>query len=1354
VTSEANSSGIQLGEELSAQIVSDLTRASQPLPKAVELGRVRAVRTSQISALVRETLASEIQTWQLKIAELQELLSEAHTERSKTTRHELPRLAGLINEEKTRADQLETEMVTLEGRIQELEEELVEVRSAPVHDPQAAPVQAESDEELAGLKARIAELEGAILSLEAEDDSAFQLMEQYGFVEERTARLSLLEDQVWEIEEGRSTEGTQRRALEELRSRLDSAQRERQEALSTARETRLERDRLLMRVLELNEVREQGEIELAALMARYSSLEEALAESQAAVEKATQRRGAESAESMALAGQVGQGARREQELRNELEEKSRRELKLRRQISQLESKLRESAEPPLAGLLPPAADLLGVPDSVLDGLRLGTRVLRPGDLEGDEADLETDEAEAPIVGEFTAELSVEVPGESPFGLPGEASAAPAPPPPAPLVGDRTVPAEAALEARLAEAQAELDTLREAYEALTVSEPSAVEPSAVEPSVSAEASLRELLAAAQLDAEELRAAYQSLTGDMQVAKAAYSERSEALDCELLAVRGALADAKTATESVSEELKDAREKLAFTGEEAVNQVGALITERDALNEELGSARLAFQSVRELADGLSTRVRSANSHLAESRHAEAALTWMLDTVEEALERRLGAAEAVFDDLQSVRARSAGALAERDTKLKELRNELREARASQQEAEAKLAATAGLEASLAQAKARAEESSHRADDLELELAVVRGTLDGAKSAADMLRDSALRSEEGREDVVGRLRDADELNVRLGLEVSELKDALRGVHVEATERQQVELDAARQEGLELLRAAEREVSQLRDSAHDSQLAHSEELESLRAKLAEKHAGELERLNNRVGASDADGLEVLRAAEREIASLRAEKARDEAELRAEVEALRAQLGEAAGAPEVAAPSGGLELELGKVKAEVHDLERLLESECWRGLATHRDLVHAHERIREFERQAEAEREEPAAEIAEVAEVAEEAPEEVSAALAEQRQAIDWLVKASPNPDFVPEAKAALPELEQAVHKSRRTLRHMRSEFQAERKSLLEGAMTAERALENARDVGMPDSQFATKSKRATERLRKFDGDLDAQLKVLEETLHEQEDARLWLMREAGGAAQLREAESELLVEAKAAISRIEAEVDESKRQRHDVERDAMIAMQSLEEERAGLERELGEARSYGQREATQRLRLEDSVRQLQSQPARPNLLADKEFVRNAERMAVLSARLLDRESSLHWLLCTLDADFQKDRLASLAQCVDSVKAAASPEERQDLLCWLGVKAEAAATDVAEIGSRTLMRGELTAAAVGVVFPIDDDDDDPYVLPPSDETAPAAHARGRSKPATETLRPWAEEEAEDEEDDDEGGSWVW
>ena len=104
-----------------------------------------------------------------------------------------------------------------------------------------------------------------------------------------------------------------------------------------------------------------------------------------------------------------------------------------------------------------------------------------------------------------------------------------------------------------------------------------------------------------------------------------------------MRGALEARSARAQELEAELSAVRAELVERRDEA-----------DA-EDELNAARRAFRDSVDRIDGLERQLRAARSNLSESRLAEAALTWKLDTVEQSLELRLEAAEEVEEEIEA---------------------------------------------------------------------------------------------------------------------------------------------------------------------------------------------------------------------------------------------------------------------------------------------------------------------------------------------------------------------------------------------------------------------------------------------------------------------------------------------------------------------------------------------------------------------------------------------------------------------------------------------------------------------------------------------------------------------------------
>lgn len=118
-------------EDVSERVLSKLRGASQALPPSVTPGSVRAIRPGQLVRVLTEALAPEKRRFEEELArarqrtrELEGELDRVREERKDvddTRRVELPRLAALVDQERTRVEALERERDAFTQRIAELE---------------------------------------------------------------------------------------------------------------------------------------------------------------------------------------------------------------------------------------------------------------------------------------------------------------------------------------------------------------------------------------------------------------------------------------------------------------------------------------------------------------------------------------------------------------------------------------------------------------------------------------------------------------------------------------------------------------------------------------------------------------------------------------------------------------------------------------------------------------------------------------------------------------------------------------------------------------------------------------------------------------------------------------------------------------------------------------------------------------------------------------------------------------------------------------------------------------------------------------------------------------------------------
>lgn len=139
--------------DLQRRVLSSLQSEATRLPASVAAGEVQAVRKGQLVRILHDVLAPERKRfederarWQRELAALELELQRAREERDQvarvrdeTRRQELPRLAALVDEERTRAERLEGERTELQARIAALEADLVAIAPPADAAPAAGP---------------------------------------------------------------------------------------------------------------------------------------------------------------------------------------------------------------------------------------------------------------------------------------------------------------------------------------------------------------------------------------------------------------------------------------------------------------------------------------------------------------------------------------------------------------------------------------------------------------------------------------------------------------------------------------------------------------------------------------------------------------------------------------------------------------------------------------------------------------------------------------------------------------------------------------------------------------------------------------------------------------------------------------------------------------------------------------------------------------------------------------------------------------------------------------------------------------------------------------------------------------
>ncbi|RMG17781.1 MAG: hypothetical protein D6731_03430 [Planctomycetota bacterium] len=741
--------------------------------------------------------------------------------------------------------------------------------------------------------------------------------------------------------------------------------------------------------------------------------------------------------------------------------------------------------------------------------------------------------------------------------------------------------------------------------------------------------------------------------------------EALECELTAVGGALDEARALLAERERERDELRAELAAATEE----LEARLEDVDHLDSELDAARRAYRDLSSAADALEAELLLRRRALAESRLAEAALAERLDSLEGALERRLAAAEQVFADLSEQRERSEDSAREREAELAELRAELAELRASS-DSEA-LRSEARLRE---EAEARARAASQRADALEGRLAALLGSIEGAKVAAGLARREALAARRERDALRVELESARATTRLLERELQEARERAAtpasaaepaeelAAARERIERLEADLAAARAAGEAQRAEAARlsaELDELRSAAPTGQEApadgsgRAEELERERARREELEEEldwlrttqqralslrqEWERQLEETHARNEELGEELEAALERVREL--STALEEAEARVQ----RAEAVAAQAAVDVVDQATLAENE--RLRQELRDLERAHESECWRGLATHRDLVLAQQRVRDLERL--------------LAELRSSGPAQADAET--RADAARWLVESTVlDAEFAEEALEVLVDLEERIRALRREARRSRADFDAERRPLHEERSAAERALQTAQAAGVPSDGLDRKSRLATRRLQRLDEVMEASLLTQQERLARLEDLRVWLLEAVGRAPRDGELADEL-EEVREDMDALSRRVVEERALRRKVEADALRALQSMESERAALEVELTRERARCEHQALLVRRLERRLRE--RAVLADGSVAGGSFSEQAEALAVLQRLMDDRESSLHWLLQELDPQRRAERARAAGELLEELEQQ-QPAVDEDMRRWL------------------------------------------------------------------------------------------
>jgi len=326
-------------QDVAQRVMERLQRVAGNLPPGVQPGSVRGIRPAQLKELLEEAVRPEREEFARKEGRLRDRESRLRAElkrlreekvelldaRDETRRYELPRLAALVDREKSRAEQLEGELDGIERRAAELQAELARSEDARLRQAEETQQLRElvatlserreredvveeeeashAEELLLALDERLYALEEAERRRDVEgddngdgdgdddDDDASGLsvvLEHFAKAEERAARIAALEEAVWDLADrrgGSSTTGQRRRReLQAAREAERSSQRLMLEALKDQLEQRPAADPRLDELVKAlrgtqellqEEVRRRTEVErsLRALTARLAAVE-------------------------------------------------------------------------------------------------------------------------------------------------------------------------------------------------------------------------------------------------------------------------------------------------------------------------------------------------------------------------------------------------------------------------------------------------------------------------------------------------------------------------------------------------------------------------------------------------------------------------------------------------------------------------------------------------------------------------------------------------------------------------------------------------------------------------------------------------------------------------------------------------------------------------------------------------------------------------------------------------------------------------------------------------------------------------------------------------------------------------
>ncbi|MEZ6184371.1 MAG: hypothetical protein R3F62_05085 [Planctomycetota bacterium] len=228
--------------ELSRRIVTKIERSATELP--TQRGKIRGIRSDDLKRLLEDSLRperdrfrAEEERYKQRLRALERELDEVRAQGAETRRRELPRLAQLVESERSRVESLQGELQGMEQKLRTRETELEESKRMrrdterqsaalvrELHDlrqsssTQLNEASSQAEELLLTLDSRIAEIERKLSARgDLEATQQIDLRARNAALAEQAARVRALEDEVWTALEGATQSGQVRRRVREDR---------------------------------------------------------------------------------------------------------------------------------------------------------------------------------------------------------------------------------------------------------------------------------------------------------------------------------------------------------------------------------------------------------------------------------------------------------------------------------------------------------------------------------------------------------------------------------------------------------------------------------------------------------------------------------------------------------------------------------------------------------------------------------------------------------------------------------------------------------------------------------------------------------------------------------------------------------------------------------------------------------------------------------------------------------------------------------------------------------------------------------------------------------------------------------